>query len=109
MISKLITYGKTRVDAMDKMIDACEKYKIFGLETTLGFGRYVMKHNSFRTGNFDTNFINDYFTSEKYSDSYLEEEEMGAIFTAYYLDKIKENKLITQTNTKSNWKQNRLL
>ncbi len=109
MISKLITYGNTREEAMDKMIEACQKYKIVGLETTLGFGRFVMKHKSFRSGNFDTHFINNYFSVEKFSKSYLEEEKMGAIFVAYYLDKFKNNKLVTQTNINSNWKQNRLL
>lgn len=109
MISKLITYGNSRDEAMDKMIEACQNYKIVGLETTLGFGRYVMKHESFRSGNFDTHFINNHFTIEKYNKSYLEEEKMGAIFAGYYLDSIKSNKLVTQTNIKSNWKQNRLL
>ena len=109
MISKLITYGGTREHAIDKMVEACQTYKISGLKTTLGFGRYVMKHKSFRDGDFDTNFIANHFSTEKYSDSYLEEEKMGAIFAAYYLDKIKENKLVTQTSIKSNWKQNRLL
>ena len=109
MISKLITYGDTREEAMDKMIEACQMYKIVGLETTLGFGRFVMKHESFRSGNFDTHFINNHFSNEKYSNSYLEEEKMGAIFATYYLDKFKNNKLVTQTNINSNWKQNRLL
>lgn len=109
MISKLITYGGNREEAMDRMIEACQQYKIVGLETTLGFGRFVMKHKSFRNGKFDTHFINNYFSKENYRDSYLEEEKMGAIFAAYYLERFRSKKLVTQINIKTNWKQNRLL
>ena len=109
MISKLITYGDNREEAMDRMIKACEEYKVVGLKTTIGFGRYVMKHESFRNGKFDTHFINNHFSNKKYRDSYLEEEKMGAIFASYYLDKLNTKKLVTQTNIESNWKQNRLL
>ena len=109
MISKLITYGSNREEAMDRMLQACQQYKIVGLETTLGFGRFVMKHNSFRSGKFDTHFINNHFSKENYRDSYLEEEKMGAIFATYYLERFRSNKLVTQINVKTNWKQNRLL
>ena len=109
MLSKLITYGKNREEAIDKMIEACEKYKIVGIETTIGFGRYVMKSKPFRSGNFDTHFINNHFSVLKYNESYIEEEKMGAIFATYYLDKVKSKNLVTQINLKSNWKQNRHL
>jgi len=109
LISKLITYGKTREIAMDKMIEACMKYKILGIETTLGFGRFVMNNKNFRNGSFDTHFIENNFNDKKYNNSYLNEEKMGAIFAKYYINKLKSIILVTQTNTSSNWKQNRLL
>jgi propionyl-CoA carboxylase alpha chain len=109
MISKLITYGETREEAINKMIEACETYKIVGVETTRGFGKYVMQSKSFRSGKFDTHFINNHFSVSKYNDSFLEEEKMGAIFAAYYIKKKQTKKLVTQINQKSNWKQNRLL
>ena len=57
MLSKLITYGKTRAEAIELMITAIENYQIEGIETTLPFGRFVCKHNAFRSGNFDTHFV----------------------------------------------------
>jgi len=61
MIAKLVTYGKDRTEAIDRMIEAIDNYQISGLKTTLDFGKFVMKHKAFRTGDFDTNFIKHYF------------------------------------------------
>jgi acetyl-CoA carboxylase biotin carboxylase subunit len=57
MIAKLITYGKTREEAMDRMIRAIDEYHITGIKTTLAFGKFVMQHEAFRSGNFNTHFV----------------------------------------------------
>jgi acetyl-CoA carboxylase biotin carboxylase subunit len=62
MIAKLVTYGKDREEAIERMIWAIDNYEISGLRTTLDFGKYVMKHPAFRSGDFDTNFIKHYFS-----------------------------------------------
>lgn len=64
MIAKLICRGESRMDAISKMIRAIDEYEITGLETTLGFCRFVMQHDAFRSGNFDTRFIENYFKPE---------------------------------------------
>ncbi|MGM0478286.1 MAG: acetyl-CoA carboxylase biotin carboxylase subunit [Bacteroidota bacterium] len=61
MIAKLVTWGENREQAIDRMIEAIDHYEIAGLRTTLDFGKYVMKHEAFRSGDFDTNFIKHYF------------------------------------------------
>ena len=68
MLSKLITYGKTRSEAIEWMIYAIDNYHVKGVKTTLPFGRFVCKHEAFRSGNFDTHFVKNY-----YSPSILEE------------------------------------
>jgi propionyl-CoA carboxylase alpha chain len=62
MIAKLVTTGKTREESIDRMILAIDDYEIAGLRTTLDFGKYVMKHPAFRSGDFDTNFVKHYFS-----------------------------------------------
>ena len=47
MIAKLITYGKDREEAIERMIRAIDDYKIVGIETTLPFCKFVMQHESF--------------------------------------------------------------
>ena len=61
MIAKLVVWGKTREDAINRTVKAIDEYQISGLKTTLDFGKYVMKHEAFRSGNFDTNFVKHYF------------------------------------------------
>jgi propionyl-CoA carboxylase alpha chain len=64
MLSKLITYGKTREEAIQLMITAIDNYHVEGVETTLPFGKYVCEHEAFRSGNFDTHFVKDYYSPE---------------------------------------------
>ncbi|AWM31795.1 acetyl-CoA carboxylase biotin carboxylase subunit [Hymenobacter nivis] len=61
MIAKLVTFGADRAEAIARMLRAIEEYQITGIETTLGFGAYVLRHPAFVSGNFDTNFIRDHF------------------------------------------------
>ncbi|MDW5288572.1 acetyl-CoA carboxylase biotin carboxylase subunit [Formosa sp. PL04] len=61
MLAKLITYGSTREEAILTMLDAINDYKIEGINTTLGFGKFVFQNAAFREGNYDTNFVNIYY------------------------------------------------
>lgn len=61
MIAKLITYGASREEAIEKMKEAISGYTIVGCETTLSFGKYVMDHPAFVSGDFDTNFVKNHY------------------------------------------------
>ena len=62
MLSKLIVYGETRAAAIQRMIEAIDEYEVEGVATTLPFGRFVMEHEAFRSGEFDTGFVKAYWT-----------------------------------------------
>ncbi len=64
MLSKLITYGKTRDEAIQLMLKAINDYHIEGIQTTLPFGTFVCEHDAFRTGNFNTHFVKNYYSPE---------------------------------------------
>ncbi len=64
LISKLITFGKNREEAIQRMVYAIDNYLIQGVETTLPFGKFVCEHESFKQGNFDTHFVSKYFSPE---------------------------------------------
>jgi len=49
MIAKLVTHGKDRTEAIQKMKKAIKEYKIDGLKTTLPFGTFVFEHENFYT------------------------------------------------------------
>lgn len=79
MLSKLITYGKTREESIQKMIEAIADYQVEGVSTTLPFGTFVMQHEAFRSGNFDTNFVKKYYDSEILKEAQTKEAEMAAL------------------------------
>jgi len=57
MIGKLIVHGKTRDEAIDKMFSALDEIIIEGVKTTIPFHKKVMQNEQFRSGHFDTKFV----------------------------------------------------
>ena len=57
MIGKLITFGKDRREAMDKMSRALGEYMITGIKTTIPFEMAILQDPNFRRGVYSTNFI----------------------------------------------------
>ena len=81
MIAKLITFGSTREEARLRMIRAIHDYQISGIETTLSFGDFVMKHPAFIEGDFDTKFIEKYFQADMLTKN-IDETASVAAFSA---------------------------
>ncbi len=109
MISKLVVYGATREEAMDRMKRAIEEYQITGVATTLPFGTYVMNHPAFRSGQFDTHFIKHHYRPEEVLPK-GNDQELAAILSAKELEKNQSSASIkssTQSNGISAWKINR--
>ncbi len=79
MLSKLITYGKTREEAIQLMLKAISEYEVEGVSTTLSFGKFVFEHEAFRSGNFDTHFVKNYYSAEKLQDGIKEEARLAAL------------------------------
>jgi pyruvate carboxylase subunit A len=65
MLAKLITWGKNRDEARQRLIEAIDNFEIEGVATTLQFGKFVLEHEAFISGKFDTHFIQHYFTPDK--------------------------------------------
>jgi acetyl-CoA carboxylase, biotin carboxylase subunit len=112
MIAKLIVHADNRVAAMDRMIRAIEEYKIIGVQNTLDFCKFVMKHDAFRSGNFDTHFVKQHFRPEFLNAEVNEEEEtiaaISALFFATSRKKSHQN-LGTAFASSSSWKKQRTL
>ena len=97
MLSKLITYGKTRDEAIQLMIKAIENYHIEGVQTTLPFGKFVFEHEAFRSGNFDTHFVKNYYSPEALKkQTEIEANIAGLIAVKQY---IKDQKLVRLPNS----------
>lgn len=106
MIAKLITYGKDRAEAIARMERAIDEYKITGITTTLGFGKFVMKHDAFTTGNFDTHFVKKYVKPGVLEN----EQDLEVSIAAIMIDRVLNQKSVTVQNEitgVSNWSKNR--
>ncbi len=112
MIAKLITWGKDRDEAIQRMIRAIDEYTIVGCQTTLSFCRFVMKHKAFTSGDFDTNFVKHHFTPEMLQPTLSSEEEEIAAFVGGILQSeathSDKGAIAAGGTTLSAWKLNRL-
>lgn len=110
MIAKLIVHGNDRTDAINKMLRAIQDYQITGVETTLPFCAFVLKHDAFVSGKFDTGFIKNHFKPEYLDKSDANEEEVAAIFGAYMSAGLsaQTSKQINTSTTTSKWRMNRV-
>lgn len=111
MIAKLICHAETREMAIEKTIRAINEYEITGLETTLGFCNFVMHHDAFRTGKFDTGFVAKYFKPEVLTGiPNADEEKIAAALSVHLLS---SKNTVSQSQTAvhapvSKWKKNRV-
>ena len=109
MLSKLITYGKDREEAISRMKRAIQDYTIAGVKTTLPFALFVMNNEQFINGNFDTHFVKTHFSDSSVLDVSNEEEAEIAALLANHLHQEHSFSMASTSNTirKSNWKENR--
>ena len=61
MIAKLCTYGKTRIDAVERMRRALDEFYVRGVSHNVPFLAALMAHPRFREGRLTTNFIAEEF------------------------------------------------
>ena len=109
MISKLITYGKDREEAISKMIRAIRDYTIVGVKTTLPFADFVMQNKHFVSGNFDTHFIKKHFNAKDLEESREDEAHIAALLAKHIVSNHKTSMSISSSESSiSKWKKNRL-
>jgi acetyl/propionyl-CoA carboxylase alpha subunit len=67
------------MEAIQLMIKAIDDYYIEGVLTTLPFGKFVCEHEAFRSGNFNTHFVKNYYSAEKLEFTMEEEAKIAAM------------------------------
>ena len=114
MIAKLITFGKDREEARLRMIRAIDDYNITGVKTTLPFCKFVLQHEAFIKGKFDTNFVGRYFNPDKLEEE-TGEEEVAALLANVFFSEHRERTASPVSNgngadgntSMSSWRQRR--
>ena len=107
LISKIIVWGITREEAINRMKRALFAYKITGIKTSIKFLERIMNTPDFVSGNYNTHFIAE-------NRKYLEEEDKCkgdckamAIIAAFIdfntrLEEVRKN--VSNGNNTNNWK-----
>jgi acetyl-CoA carboxylase, biotin carboxylase subunit len=85
MIAKLVTWGGSRRQAIDRMSRALREYQVLGIKTTIPFFLWLMQQPEYLAGRYDTTYL-DRLLVERKGDSFNElteaDEEVASIATA---------------------------
>ena len=65
LLAKLICRGETREEARRRMYRALREYVITGVKTTLPFCLGIIENETFKSGHFDTGFLEEYYKSRQ--------------------------------------------
>lgn len=65
MIAKLIVRGRTRSEAIARMVRALDEFVIEGVKTTIPFHRIVLTSEKFKRGDFGTSFVDEMMSEDK--------------------------------------------
>lgn len=105
MLSKLITYGRDRNEAIDKMVTALDGYKVMGFKTIIPFLKECMLHPEFKDGWFDTGFIDKKFNFDRLDEIKNEENELVAAISAkLWKDDLMKKNLRQEKRELNDWK-----
>ncbi|MFO7524177.1 MAG: acetyl-CoA carboxylase biotin carboxylase subunit [Ignavibacteriaceae bacterium] len=106
MISKLITWGNNRKEAIRKMNRALSEYYISGLTTNIQFLNTIIQHKDFQSSNYNINFIDDNIDNliaRMISTENVQDEEAAAVFSALLKFEHISNGISKQKSNSNNW------
>lgn len=105
MISKLITYAKTRDAALDKMKTALQNYKLIGFNNIIPFLIETMDNPIFRNEWFDTGFIDKYFKTDNIESHKQSNNKELAIIASFMYNNNRNKKVVPKSeHLINNWK-----
>jgi acetyl-CoA carboxylase biotin carboxylase subunit len=108
MIAKLIVHAPTRKEAIEKMTKAIGDYDIVGIKTTLDFCKFTINHAAFKSGDFDTHFVPQYFTDTSVMDNTDKNmQEIAAVMANYFLEEAEEKASYAASANFNGWSANR--
>lgn len=108
MISKLVTWGNNRNEAVSKMKRALSEYYISGITTNILFLGTIIRHKLFKNGDYDINFIEDNIDnllSNLLSLENKDYEDAAAVLSALLKFEHISNGLTKKKTQRNNWEQ----
>lgn len=108
MISKLIVWAQTREEAIRRMRRALYEYKITGVKTSIKFLERIMDAPAFKSGNYNTHFIQDnmdFLMQDPYCGDRCETLAIIATYIDYLDKRGSEPAAKVSQNGSSRWKE----
>jgi acetyl-CoA carboxylase, biotin carboxylase subunit len=86
LISKLIAWGEDRAQTLARLVRALQEYQVLGIRTTIPFFHWLLQQEAFRTGQFDTTFVDTVLRQREgpFAELSEEAEEVAAIAAALH-------------------------
>jgi acetyl/propionyl-CoA carboxylase alpha subunit len=79
LLGKLIAWGNTREEAIQRMRRALEEYRIIGIPTSIPFHKGVMHTPAFMQGTYDTSFLDEGLLRSMWDDGQMSHEASEAV------------------------------
>jgi len=110
LISKLVCWAGDRQSVINRMLRSLSEYVVGGLISNISFLKIIVDHPSFRSGNFNINFLNEEFMStiDKIDDKQkkAESEKVAAVLAALLKSKFAlNNKNKSEEKTNNFWQE----
>jgi propionyl-CoA carboxylase alpha chain len=67
MISKVISFGMDRDDAIHRLVGALSHYELFGVKNNIDLCLWILNHPKYRANEVNTNFIETHFSLEEFN------------------------------------------
>jgi acetyl-CoA carboxylase biotin carboxylase subunit len=103
LLSKLVTWGNDRNQAIERMRRALDEYRVGGIKTTVPFFQSLLRHPEFLSGNLSTDFLSKHYSGEKPLPKNESERNAAAVAAALYNHQ-KSQRSQTAVGQESPWK-----
>lgn len=105
MIAKVITWGETREEAIERMQRALTEFILTGIKTNIVLHKTILDHQKFRDGSYTTQFIEKNFEVLEPQLFKTVEDPVFLVAAAIEAYKDRKTKDVRQLNLVSNWKR----
>lgn len=108
MISKLICWGKTRDEAINRSLRALDEYFIGGVNTNISFLKFILQSNDFITGKYNINSVEQKLLKEfenRVNEYSTDDEELAAALLSAHMKKSFKLKTQTDNTTTNRWRE----
>lgn len=108
LISKLITWGSDKEEAVNRMRRALNEYQIAGVTTNISFLKDILKHPLFLKGLYDINFVENNFLSSGINEAdniSIDLKNAAALLSVLLLSEAENNIIRSNSVEKNRWQE----